>query len=88
MNRILLLIVFLFSGMTQAGAAEDVRFMRTEQLKEQLSAENITILDARSEGGWQAAATKIPGAVRATPDTLEKWAAELPKDRTIVVYCS
>ncbi|XOF32725.1 MAG: rhodanese-like domain-containing protein [Candidatus Electrothrix sp. YB6] len=88
MNRILLLIIFLFSGLTQAVAADDIRFMRTDELKEQLSSEDITILDARSEGGWQAAATKIPGAIRATQATMEKWAADLPKDRTIVVYCS
>lgn len=88
MNRILLLIIFLFSGLTQAAAADNVRFVSTEELKAQLSAKNITILDARSEGGWQASVTKIPGAVRATPGTMEKWAADLPKDRTIIVYCS
>ncbi len=88
MNRILLLIVFLFSGLTQAVAADDIRFMRTDELKEQLSVKDITILDARSEGGWQAAAIKIPGAVRANRDTMETWAAKLPKDRTTVVYCS
>jgi len=69
-------------------AAADVQFMSTEELKGNLNAENISILDVRSERGWSNSEVKIPGAVRATWDNFDEWSASLPKDNKLVLYCS
>lgn len=83
-----LLFACLLLSATSLLAAADVQLMSAEELKEHLAAENISVLDARSERGWSNSAFKIPGAVRATGDNFEKWSAVLPKDKTLVLYCS
>jgi rhodanese-related sulfurtransferase len=83
-----LLFACLLLGATSLLAAADVRLMSAEELKEHLAAENISVLDARSETGWSNSAFKIPGAVRATWDNFDEWSAALPKDKTLVLYCS
>jgi Fe-Mn family superoxide dismutase len=45
------------------------------------------LLDVRRAGVFQQAATMIPGARRHDPATVAQWAAELPTDRPVVVYC-
>ncbi|MCI5138011.1 MAG: hypothetical protein D3922_06265 [Candidatus Electrothrix sp. AR1] len=68
--------------------AADVQFMSAEELKKNLNAENISILDVRSERGWSNSKVKIPGAVRARWDNFDEWSASLPKDNKLVLYCS
>lgn len=89
MNNILGLIFacFLLSA-TSLLAADGVQFMSAEELKQNLNAENITILDARSERGWSNSEVKIPGALRLTWDNFDDWSGSLPKDTTLVLYCS
>ena len=83
-----LIFVCLLLSATLLLAADDVQFMSAEELKENLNAENISILDARSERGWSTSDVKIPGAVRATWDNFDDWSASLPKDNKLVLYCS
>jgi Fe-Mn family superoxide dismutase len=45
------------------------------------------LLDVRRAGVFEQAATMIPGADRRDPATVAQWAAELPSDRPVVVYC-
>lgn len=61
-----LIFVYLLLGATSLLAADEVQFMSAEELKANLNAENISILDARSERGWSNSDVKIPGAIRAT----------------------
>ena len=83
-----LLFACLLLSATSLFAAADVQFMSAEELKGSLNAENISILDVRSERGWSNSEVKIPGAIRATWDTFDEWSASLPKDNTVVLYCS
>jgi rhodanese-related sulfurtransferase len=50
--------------------------------------EPIAFVDARTGPAWTEAETKLPRAVRVPPDDIEPHIDELPRDRTIVVYCS
>ena len=45
------------------------------------------VLDVRRAGAFAQAASMIPGAHWRDPAAVGQWAAELPKDREIVVYC-
>ncbi|MCW5201671.1 hypothetical protein VU13_01810 [Desulfobulbus sp. US5] len=83
-----LIFVYLLLGATSLLAADEVQFMSAEELKANLNAENISILDARSERGWSNSDVKIPGAIRATWDNFDEWSVSLPKDNTLVFYCS
>lgn len=45
------------------------------------------VLDVRRAGVFQQATTMLPGARWRDPAQVQSWAAELPKDQDIVVYC-
>jgi rhodanese-related sulfurtransferase len=50
--------------------------------------EPIFIIDTRSPPAWEASPVKIPGARRRHYNDLEAHLDELPRDRTIVTYCT
>ena len=83
-----LIFVYLLLSATSLLAADEFQFMSAEELKANLNAENISILDARSERGWSNSDVKIPGAIRATWDNFDEWSVALPKDNKLVFYCS
>jgi rhodanese-related sulfurtransferase len=83
-----LILAYLLLSVTSLLAAADVQLMSAEELKGNLNAKNISILDARSERGWSNSDVKIPGALRATWDNFDEWSAFLPKDNKLVLYCS
>lgn len=45
------------------------------------------LIDVRRAGVFEAAPTMLPGARWCDPATLPQWAAALPRDRPVVVYC-
>ena len=45
------------------------------------------LIDVRRAGVFDAAPTMLPGARWRDPATLPAWAAELPRNRPVVVYC-
>jgi Fe-Mn family superoxide dismutase len=45
------------------------------------------VIDVRRAGVYEQAGTVIPGARWCDPATVGTWAAELPTDRAVVVYC-
>ena len=47
----------------------------------------VTILDVRRKARFDQAADVIAGAAWRDPATVEQWAADIPKDRPVVVYC-
>lgn len=68
-------------------AAEAQRITK-EELKLLLGNPGVLILDARTGESWANSSMKIKGAVRVDPSTISSWAATLPKDKKIIVYCS
>lgn len=59
-----------------------------QELQQEREAGNVFILDVRSPTAFQKAAEHIPGDVRFSPDELENWYTEVPKDRHVVTYCT
>lgn len=59
-----------------------------ETLKGWLSDPKVTILDVRAANDWEGSNKKIKGAVRQDPKEVKTWAATLPKDKKIVLYCA
>ncbi len=69
-------------------AAPDAPRLDKETLKGWLSNPQVVILDVRQPSDWQASDKKIKGAVRQDPNAVKTWAAALPKDKKIVLYCA
>jgi NhaP-type Na+/H+ or K+/H+ antiporter len=46
------------------------------------------VLDVRSRSQYAADEARIPGSVHALPDEVMEWAAEQPRARAIVTYCT
>jgi superoxide dismutase, Fe-Mn family len=45
------------------------------------------LLDVRRAGVFEQAHTMIPGASWRDPAAVSAWAADLPRDRAVIVYC-
>ena len=68
--------------------AQEAPRIDKETLKSWLGNPDVLILDVRQPGDWQGSGTKIPGAVREDPHAVNAWAATLPKDKRLVLYCA
>jgi predicted sulfurtransferase len=79
-----LMLAFTWSCAT----GQNVPRLDKETLKNWLSDPQVVILDVRQPQDWQASDKKIKGAVRQEPKEVKTWAAGLPKDKKIVLYCA
>ena len=67
----------------------DARRMSVKELRRRMDAgENIAILDVRNPQAWEQSPTKIPGAIRVPIDHWEENLPQIPKERTVVSYCT
>ena len=83
-----LVFIWLLFSATSLLAADDIQFVSPEELRESLGAENLSILDARSERGWSNSEFRIPGAIRVTWDNVDEWSSILPRGNKLILYCS
>ncbi len=81
---ICLLLAFSWS----CSSAQEAPRLDKETLKTWLTNPQVVILDVRQPGDWQGSGKKIKGAVRQDPKGVKTWAASLPKDKKIVLYCA
>lgn len=58
-----------------------------DELKKLLDSKRVTLLDVRRKADYEAEPNLIPGATWRDPEQVENWAQQLPKDRSVVVYC-
>jgi rhodanese-related sulfurtransferase len=49
---------------------------------------DLVIIDVRTEKEWRKSDKKISGATWEDADEFASWAAQYPKDKTMVLYCS
>lgn len=61
------------------------RSIKAEDLKSQLN--NVTVIDVRRKADLDADTSKLPGATWHDPEQIESWAAQLPKNKEVVLYC-
>jgi rhodanese-related sulfurtransferase len=50
--------------------------------------EPVTFLDARNPQAWAASPLQLPSALRAPADQLDEHLGEIPRDHTVVAYCT
>ena len=80
------LVVGLILVITWSCAGKDLPLVDKETLKSWLSDPQVVILDVRAPKDWKVSDKKIKGAVRQDPNEVKTWAANLPKDKKIVLY--
>jgi rhodanese-related sulfurtransferase len=70
-------------------AMVEVTRITPEEVKQRLDrGEKFTFVDARNEKDWSESGVKLPGAIRIPADEAEKRVGDLPKDRTVITYCT
>ena len=69
-------------------AAPEAPRIDKETVKGWVGNPQVVIVDVRAGSDWQESKTKIKGAVRQDPKGVQTWAASLPKEKKIVLYCA
>jgi len=61
----------------------------TDEVKERMDrGEEFTFLDTRNPTAWAESDKKLPNAMRVPADQLAQHLNEIPKDRTVITYCT
>jgi len=68
--------------------ADNLRIGIDELKKRMQAGENIIFIDTRNPQAWAQSDVMLPKAIRVLGDDLDKHVYEIPKDRTIVAYCT
>lgn len=60
-----------------------------DEIKERMNrGEAFTFIDTRNPQAWAEANTKLPGAIRLPVNDLEEHLDEIPRNRTVITYCT
>ena len=60
-----------------------------DEVKERMDrGEAFTFVDTRNPKAWAEADTKLPGAIRIPADEAEQLLDQIPRDRTVITYCT
>jgi rhodanese-related sulfurtransferase len=61
----------------------------TDEVKERMDrGEQFTFLDTRNPQAWGESDKKLPGAIRVPADQVEQHLKEIPRDRSVITYCT
>ena len=85
---IMLTVCLLLAFTWSCASGKDAPRLDKETLKSWLSDPQVMILDVRAPDDWKDSTAKIKGAVRQDSKDVKTWAATLPKDKKIVLYCA
>ena len=85
---ILILGGVLGFAVAPVSASGDVGIIGKDELKAQLGNEDVVILDVRTGRDWSSSEFKIQGAQRVKGRDIDKWSANLSKDKKLVLYCA
>jgi rhodanese-related sulfurtransferase len=67
----------------------DVTRVTVDELKQRMDrGEQFTFVDTRNPKAWGEADSKLPSAIRVPADEVENHLNEIPKDRTVITYCT
>jgi rhodanese-related sulfurtransferase len=50
--------------------------------------EQFAFVDTRNPTAWAQSDSKLPGAIRIPAEELEQHVSEIPRDRTVITYCT
>jgi rhodanese-related sulfurtransferase len=67
----------------------EVTRVTPDEIKQRMDrGEKFTFVDSRNPQDWGESDVKLPGAIRITPEDAGKRVGDLPRDRTIITYCT
>ncbi|MFV0348907.1 MAG: hypothetical protein ACK5JO_10000 [Halodesulfovibrio sp.] len=79
-------LFFILSFAVITAHAADIAKITPEETLSRL--DSALIVDARSGADWSGSTLKIKGAMRGSLQDVDTWAAAIPRDREIIVYCA
>jgi len=60
-----------------------------DELKERMDRkEEFAFVDTRNPKAWTEGETKLPDAIRVPADEADEHLDQIPKDRTVITYCT
>ncbi len=80
-------LIVIFSA-SLVGGAEEITFISTDQLKEEITRPDVIVIDVRTNRDWDSSQWKIKGAQRQSADETKEWMGKYSKDKKIVLYCA
>jgi len=67
----------------------EVTRVTVDEVKERMDrGEMFSFVDTRKPTAWGEATKKLAGAIRMTADDVEQHLNEIPRDRTVITYCT
>jgi rhodanese-related sulfurtransferase len=73
----------------EGGVAMEATRVTVDEIEERMNrGEAFTFIDTRNPQAWAEANTKLPGAIRMTVNDVEEHLDEIPRDRTVITYCT
>lgn len=67
----------------------EVTRVTVDEVKERMDrGEAFTFVDTRNPNAWSQADTKLPGAIRVPAAEVEQYLDQIPRDRTVITYCT
>jgi len=67
---------------------DDLRISAAELGKKMEAGEDFVIIETRNTQAWGQTDVKLPEAIRVPADKLEENLAEIPKNKSVVAYCT
>ncbi len=69
--------------------ADDVKRISVDEAKKMMDrGEGVVFVDVRNPTAWGNSSAKIPHAWRMTVGHADEYADDIPRDRTIITYCT
>lgn len=81
----------MISSVAMAGGAfagDKVPRMEPAELLDMIDSPDVMIIDVRRGSDWDGSEKMIKNAVRRAYNNVEGWMSDLPKGKTIVLYCA
>ncbi|HKZ80008.1 MAG TPA: hypothetical protein VJ124_17170 [Pyrinomonadaceae bacterium] len=79
----------LVGRVRKEGLAMEATRVTVDELRERMDrGERLSYVDTRNPKAWAAAETKLLEAIRVPADEVQKHLAEIPRDRTVITYCT
>ena len=67
---------------------DDLRISTDELRKRMEAGEDFTVIDTRNPQAWADSGEKLPDAIRVPGDAVEENISRIPKDKSVVTYCT
>ncbi len=74
--------------MSHATKTEATRMTVNDAMGRLERGESLAFIDSRNPAAWSESDVKLPRAIRVPADDVAAHLAEIPRDRTIITYCT